>query len=61
MEELLSPGQSPEELRKLWFIYGEDALTAGYRGSDELSDFVAHPAPAEECDWAATLKEAGLR
>jgi len=61
VEELRSPGQSPEEFRKLWFIYGEDAFTEGYRGPDELSYFVEHPATAEECDWAAALKEAGLR
>ncbi len=61
LEELRKPGQTAEELREMWFIFGEDAFTEGYKGSDELDYFIAHPATAEECDWESVLKEAGIR
>jgi hypothetical protein len=60
LEELREPGQSAEELRRMWFLFGEDAFTEGYKGSDELDYFIDHPAPAGECDWASVLKKGGI-
>jgi hypothetical protein len=53
VEELRSPGQSPEDLRKAWVIFGEDAMVLGdgYKGSDELDFFITHPATSDERDW----------
>ena len=59
LEELRKPQQSPEELRTLWFTFGEDASTQGYTASDELDRFIKHPAIQKERDWAAILKKAG--
>jgi hypothetical protein len=57
LEELRRPGQSREELRSLWYAFGEDATVVsecgGYRGSSELDCFIDHPATAEERDWLA--------
>ena len=60
LEEFRTAGQPPEELRTLWYTFGEDAFTEGYKGSDELTYFIDHPATAKECDWAGVLKEAGI-
>ncbi len=53
VEELRAAGQTAEELRSMWFTFGEDATALGqrYAGSHELDYFVAHPATAEERDW----------
>lgn len=55
LEELRRPNQSQDELRKLWFLFGEDAVVVGnhYSGSAELDFFIEHPATPEERDWAA--------
>ena len=64
VEEQRRPGQSPEELRRLWFTFGEDASVLEgephYAGSHELDFFVEHPATAEERDWKAVEKLAGI-
>src|ERR687888_403961 len=63
VEELRAPGQSREELRRLWHIFGEDALVTGgeqsYAGSHELDYFIAHPATEDERDWQALKNPAG--
>ena len=63
VEELRAPGQSKAELRRLWHIFGEDALVNGgaesYAGSHELDYFIAHPATEEERDWQAVKNPAG--
>ncbi|MEW6128712.1 MAG: hypothetical protein AB1757_16855 [Acidobacteriota bacterium] len=62
VEELRAMNQSAAELRRLWSIYGEDAMVieeAGYKGSSELDFFIAHPASAEEQDWQAIEKRLG--
>ena len=61
LEELRKAGQSAEELREMWFMFGEDAFAHSYKGSDELAYFIDHPASAQECDWASVLKEAGIK
>ena len=58
LEEVRKPGQSPEELRRLWYTFGEDCRVVGpegvvYRASSELERFIRHPAAPEECDYHA--------
>lgn len=54
VEELRAPGQSAEQLRRLWFMFGEDAIVSGgeerYAGSHELDFFISQAAGAEERD-----------
>ena len=42
-----------EELKLLWYQFGEDATVLGndYAGGDELDFFLDNPATPEECDW----------
>jgi hypothetical protein len=59
IEELRKPAQSKEELRQLWFLFGEDALVPGdpaYYASNDLDDFLQHPATPEERNWSAPEK-----
>jgi hypothetical protein len=64
VEELRTSNQTKEELRRLWYIFGEDALVLGgephYAGSHELDYFIEHPATAGERDWQAIKKLAGI-
>ena len=64
VEELRKPGQSPEELRRLWYTFGEDASVLQgephYAGSHELDFFIEHTATAEERDWQAIRGLAGI-
>jgi hypothetical protein len=62
IEELRKARQSSEELRRLWLLFGEDALVIGdpaYSTASDLPDFFAHPATAEERDWRAIEKRLG--
>jgi phage gpG-like protein len=47
VEDLRAPNQSAEELRRLWYSFGEDAAVVGgeerYAGSHELEHFIRHP------------------
>ena len=47
VEELRAPNQSAEHLRKLWHVFGEDAVVVGgeerYAGSHDLAYFIEHP------------------
>lgn len=62
VEELRKLNQNPDQLRKLWFIYGEDASVIGgdYHGSSELQYFIDHPATDEERDWKKIKKKVGI-
>ncbi|HLL14252.1 MAG TPA: hypothetical protein VK388_04170 [Pyrinomonadaceae bacterium] len=64
VEELREPNQIKEDLRRLWHMFGQDASVLGgephYAGSHELDYFIEHPATAEERDWQAIKKLAGL-
>ena len=63
VEEHRQPGRSKEELRRMWYTFGEDAVVQGetiYVGSRELDFFIGHPATAEERDWQAVKKLAGI-
>ncbi|HYY93876.1 MAG TPA: hypothetical protein VE713_05120 [Pyrinomonadaceae bacterium] len=52
VEELRAPGQSPADLRRLWFMFGEDAVVVGgeesYRGSQDLDEFIERRAATGE-------------
>ncbi|MBX7223814.1 MAG: hypothetical protein K1Y36_28120 [Blastocatellia bacterium] len=54
LEELRTANQAPEQLKHLWFLYGDDAHVIGaeYYASHELDFFLAHPATIEERDWS---------
>ena len=62
LEEQRKPNQSKEDLRHMWFTFGEDVsvIGEGYSGSSELDFFIDNPAASEECDWIAIKKLAGL-
>ncbi|MCI0489477.1 MAG: hypothetical protein L0229_23030 [Blastocatellia bacterium] len=63
LEELRTPGQTREELRRAWSIFGEDAVVLcenRYAGSHELDFFIDNPASAEDRDWKLIKKEAGI-
>jgi hypothetical protein len=63
VEEYRQPGRSREELRRMWHTFGDDAVVRGetaYVGSRELDFFIEHPATAEERDWRAVKKLAGI-
>jgi hypothetical protein len=51
LEELRAPNQSAEELRRLWHVFGEDAVVVGgeerYAGSHDLDHFIRHPGAGE--------------
>jgi len=58
LEELRRPEQTPEELRSLWYTFGEDCRVIGpegfvYRASSELEHFIHHPASLEACDYSS--------
>ena len=63
VEEYRQPGRSKEELRRMWYAFGEDAVAQGeivYVASRELDYFVEHPASPEERDWQAVKQLAGI-
>jgi hypothetical protein len=64
VEEQRKPGQSKEDLRSMWYTFGEDASVLQsephYAGSHELDHFIEHPASPEERDWQAVKKLAGI-
>lgn len=62
VEHQRKPRKSREELRKMWHMFGEDAMVigGGYTGSSELDFFVDHPATPDEVDWKAIEEQAGL-
>jgi hypothetical protein len=57
VEELRAADQSREELKELWFVFGEDSLVVGgerrdsYYGFADLDFFIDHPASTAERDW----------
>jgi hypothetical protein len=61
IEELRKPGQTEEEIRKLWNAYGESACVVGDDGGpDEIDTWLREIATAEQHDWQATLIKSGL-
>ncbi len=60
LEELRHPSLSVAELRRRWFLFGEDAVVIGgepYAGSHELDSFIQNPATREERDWQAIQQQ----
>jgi hypothetical protein len=51
VEELRAANQSPADLRRLWHMFGEDALVVGgeesYAGSHDLHEFIERPEATE--------------
>jgi hypothetical protein len=64
LEEQRQPNQTKEELRRMWFTFGEDAVVLGsrphYAGSDDLDFFIANTATPEERDWKEIKSRAGI-
>lgn len=65
LEELRQPNQGKEELRRLWFTFGDDAMVVGSEGQrystdSELDFFIEHPASKEEQDFEAIVRQAGI-
>lgn len=54
VEELRKPGIAADELRSLWFLYGEDCKVLGEgAGATDIDFYIAVPAAPSECDWPA--------
>jgi hypothetical protein len=55
LEELRRSGLADAELRRLWYLYGEDCkvMGDGYSGAAELDRFIAEPAGGDDIDWTA--------
>ena len=57
VEELRAADQSREELKELWFVFGEDSLVVGGEGSDayyglaDLDFFIDQAASTAERNW----------
>ncbi len=56
VERCRGDGASGRAVLDAWFAFGEDAEVVdageqGWRSHNELHDFAARPAGAEECDW----------
>ena len=47
VEDLRAPNQTAEDLRRLWHMFGEDAVVVGgegrYAGSHDLEEFIDQP------------------
>ena len=58
LEELRGSAWTKEELRKQWYMFGEDCivLRGDYKGSSEIDHFIDHSATEEERDWKAIEK-----
>ncbi|MFX0101568.1 MAG: hypothetical protein ACFFCS_18475 [Candidatus Hodarchaeota archaeon] len=63
LEDQRKPGQSRDDLRKMWYMFGEDAMVIGgdYSGSSELDFFLDNPATPGERDWQAIKDKAGIK
>ncbi len=55
VERCRTPGMAAQDVLKTWFAFGEDAevldTDQGWRSANELSEFAARSATAEERDW----------
>ncbi len=63
LENFRRPNQSKEDIRKMWYMFGESAFVIGgnYHASSELDFFIDHPATPEERDWQSIKKKAGIQ
>ena len=54
VEELRNDAASPDDIRRLWHIYGEDCIVLGEaRDGSRLDLYIAVPATPAECEWIA--------
>lgn len=55
VEELREPDMPPDDLKRLWYMYGEDCSVIGgsYRGSEQLMSYIYQPATPSQTDWTA--------
>lgn len=64
LEELRGTSATPDELRRMWHTFGEDASVLEseprYAGSHDLDYFIEYPATPEERDWQEIKRLAGL-
>src|SRR5687767_7056070 len=64
VEEYRTENRSREEMRRMWYTFGEDASVLGdephYAGSHELDFFLDHPATDAERDWQEIKRLAGI-
>ena len=60
VEEMRQPGLTPEQIRRLWLLFGEDCAVAGHGPgfADLLDRFIATPATPADCDWPALAPRA---
>jgi hypothetical protein len=63
VEEMRPTANDAEGIRSQWFMFGEDCVVigGGYKGLDELDDYIANPATPEEIDWASLTPDPNLR
>lgn len=61
LEEFRRAGQSPDELRRLWSVFGEDAIVVGtgFAASGEIEQYLVTPASPAELDWQTIARLAG--
>ncbi len=64
VEEYRAANRTREEMRRMWYAFGEDASVLGveprYAGSQELDFFIDHPATDEERDWLEIKRLSGI-
>ena len=64
VEEFRAANRPREEVRRMWYTFGEDASVLGcephYAGSHELDFFLDHPATDAERDWQEIKRLAGV-
>jgi hypothetical protein len=67
LEELRKPDQKREELRYMWYQFGESAQVVGgwpdttYFASSEIDYFIDNPASEEERNWVELARQLGVR
>jgi hypothetical protein len=67
LEEMRKPDQAREELRFMWFQFGESAQAIGrepgstYYASADIDFFIDNPASEKERDWAGLASRLGVR
>ena len=63
IEHHRKPKQTKEELKQLWYLFGESVLVLGhkYRGSAELDFFINNPVKDDKLDCEKIREKAGFQ
>jgi hypothetical protein len=65
VELFRQPEQSRDALKRMWYMFGEDASVLQsdphYCASSELDFFIDNPATPDERDWKAVKEIAGIK